>query len=130
MDTKKIAVATDDKETISKHLGRANYFAIYTITPDEIIDCIFIENEAARHKKHRSHEEHRKVHQKMIGQLSGCEVVLAAGMGDPIRKDFDEAGMRGYVVVEGGLIEDAVKQYIEGELIINRDGGCEHNRRE
>jgi len=130
MDTKKIAIATDDKETISQHLGRANYFAIYTITPDEVIDRQYIKNEAAHHRKHRSHDDHKRVHREMISQLSGCQVILAAGMGDPIRKDFEEAGMKGYVVVEGGSIEEAVQQYLDGELMINRDGGCEHNRRE
>jgi predicted Fe-Mo cluster-binding NifX family protein len=129
MDTKKIAIATDDKETISKHLGRAEYFAIYTITPDRIIDRQYIENDVAHHRKHRSHDDHKRVHRQMIEQLSGCQVVLAAGMGDPIRKDFEQAGMQGYVVVEGGSIDDAVQQYIEGELMINRNGGCEHNRK-
>lgn len=133
MDTKKIAVATNDKNLISDHLGRANYFAIYTISADSILDKSYIKNVFTPHKKAKgaggdAHEHAIHEHNDLIKALKDCRLVLARGIGTRMAMDLEEAGINGYVVVEEGTMDEIIQKYIQGELIINRDGGCRHDR--
>ncbi len=133
MDTKKIAVATNDKNLISDHLGRADYFAIYTISADSVLDKAYIKNIFTPHKKAKApdgtgHGEPKHEHNDLIKALQGCQLVLARGIGTRMATDLQAAGIQGYVVVEEGTMDEIIKKYIQGELFINRDGGCRHDR--
>lgn len=132
MDTKRIAVATNDKMLISNHLGRAEYFAVYTISADSILDKAYIRNSFTQHKKAGAHNgmspDHAKHdHSDLINALRDCQLVLARGIGSRMAEALKAAGIQGYVVVEEGTMEEIIQKYIEGELIINRDGGCSHD---
>jgi len=133
MNIKKIAVATDDKKLISDHLGRAEYFAIYTISADSILDKKYIKNIFTPHKKvkgndNSSRERARHEHNDLIAALSECELVLSRGIGKRMARDLQIAGINGYVVVEEGAMDEIIEKYIRGELLIDRDGGCDHDR--
>ncbi len=131
MDTKKIAIATDDKTNISMHLGRCKYFAIYTIAPHEVVSREYLENTFTRHRKSPAECEGAKMpgvvdhsHEELLKALSECRVVLSGGIGQRLIDDLKQAGIRGYVVADEGGIEDLVQKYLQGELLIDRDGGC------
>jgi predicted Fe-Mo cluster-binding NifX family protein len=144
LSTKKIAVATNNKKDISKHMGRCKFFAIYTISPDEVIDREYIENTFTHHRQQTvSIQESRPRDQKpidhipgegshshggLVNALSGCDVVLARGMGMRLQQDLQNAGIMGYVVESDKDIELAIQKYLKGELVINRDskGCCGH----
>lgn len=131
MDAKKIAIATDDKINISMHLGRCKYFAIYTIAPNEIVNREYLDNTFTH--PHKSPDDCKDEnapgmadhsHEELLEALSECHVVLSGGIGQRLIDDLNQAGIRGYVVADEGGIEDIVQKYLEGELLIDRDGGC------
>jgi predicted Fe-Mo cluster-binding NifX family protein len=137
MDTKKIAIATDDKINISMHLGRCKYFAIYTIAPHEVVSREYLENTFTHQHKSTAECEDNRIpgaadysHEELLKALSECRVVLSGGIGQRLIDDFKQAGIRGYVVADEGGIEDLVQKYLEGELVIDRDGGCTGEKEE
>ena len=138
MNTKKIAVATNDKLKIAKRLGHCKYFAIFTITPEDIVDVEFIPNTYTGHGKKKLvqiSEERQKVHEcnheSLSRALEGCEVILAGGMGKTAMDKFEETEINAYIVESRGLMEDIIREYIKGELVINRDaaGCCGHKHK-
>jgi predicted Fe-Mo cluster-binding NifX family protein len=135
MDTKKIAIATDDKTNISMHLGRCKYFAIYTIAPHEIVNREYLQNTFTHQSKSTAECEDNAIpgmadhsHDELLKALSECRVVLSGGIGQRLIDDLKRAGIRAYVVADEGGIEDLVQKYLEGELVIDRDGGCAGER--
>jgi len=135
MDTKKIAIATDDKINISMHLGRCKYFAIYTIAPHEVVSREYLENTFTHRHKSSDECEGDQIpgeadysHEELLKALSECRVVLSGGIGQRLIDDLKQTGIRGYVVADEGGIEDLVQKYLEGELLIDRDGGCAGER--
>jgi len=136
VDTKKIAIATDDKVNISLHLGRCKYFAIYTIAPDKILDRKYIKNTFTHHAIQGSPcddeilpGESDHSHKELLEALSGCQVVLSGGIGQRLIEDLKGAGVRAYVVADEGIIEDLIQKYLEGELLVDRDGGCGEDKK-
>ena len=131
MDTKKIAIATDDKINISMHLGRCKYFAIYTITPNKVVSREYLKNTFTHHRKSMTDCEADQMpgaadypHDELLKALAECRVVLSGGIGQRLIDDLEQAGINGYVVADKGGIEELVQKYLEGELVIDRDGGC------
>jgi predicted Fe-Mo cluster-binding NifX family protein len=131
MDTKKIAIATDDKINISMHLGRCKYFAVYTIAPHEVVNREYLENTFTHRRKYPNECEDENSpgtadhsHEELLKALSECRVVLSGGIGQRLIDNLNQAGINGYVVADEGGIEDIIQKYLEGELVIDRDGGC------
>lgn len=133
MNTKKIAVATNDKVKIANRLGHCKYFAIFTISPDEIIKSEFIENSFIGHHKQKvvqlSTERQKSEgcnHDGLSLALSDCEVLLSGGMGTNVWKKLSESGIKAYVVQDGGNIEEIISNYLSGKLNITSDidGSC------
>jgi predicted Fe-Mo cluster-binding NifX family protein len=122
----KIAVITDDSQTISAHFGRAQYYDVFTIEEGQVVSR---ETRAkanhsqfggeSHHENHGNHHgtdpasEHR--HNTMIESVRDCHIVLARGMGMGAFNKLTSSGIRP-IITDIVNIEKAIHAYIAGTL--------------
>jgi len=122
----KIAIASDDGQTIAGHFGRTRGFLFYEIENGQILNREYRLNDFTGHARGmsgRSHEMDR--HGPILSALSGCQAVISQGMGRRIYDDLQSAGIEAFIVRETDA-DKAVELYIKQELQDNPDEGCEH----
>jgi predicted Fe-Mo cluster-binding NifX family protein len=112
----KIAFPTDDGETISKHLGQAQYFQVITLEDEQVQSSE--RREKASHSHNDAAQDHEAgVHpgQQMIETIRDCQVLIAGGMGQPM---YNRAVSSGLQVFLTGVdrIDDALVAYQQGQL--------------
>ena len=126
MGKMKIAVASDDGQTISAHFGRTRGFLIYEIDGQEITNRIFRENDFTGHARGLSGVSHHvDRHGPILEALGDCAVVISHGMGRRIYDDLSTAGIETFIVNETDA-DEAVKLYLSHSLTDNPDQSCEH----
>ncbi len=98
-----VAVASDGN-TVSAHFGHCEGFNIYDIEEEKILKQEFKENPG-----------HKPGFLPVFLKSLNTEVIITGGMGETAQQLFNENSIE---VVTGarGLSEEAVKQYIKGEL--------------
>ena len=123
----KIAVVTDDSQTISAHFGRAQYYEVFTIEDSQVV------NREKRPKANHSHfsghhergahgEQHgtdpasEQRHSLMMEPIRDCQVVLVRGMGMGAFNKLTASGIRP-VITDVSDMEAAVASYLAGTLI-------------
>lgn len=127
----KIAAITDDGQTISLHFGRAQHYKVYTIEGGEIANRE-TRSKAGHHDfVHEDDHEHEgqndprghgfgqgaaRRHERMIGAIMDCDVVLVRGMGRGAYLAMEEAGIKP-IVTDISTIEEAVRAYLDGEIV-------------
>ncbi len=120
----KIAVATEDGNTISAHFGRSPYFAIYEIENDQIVNKEKRQNTFTGHfsgGQHREHSQHghgrgdAQGHQTVAEGLKDCTTVISHGMGLKAWEDLRAKGIE-MIVTDETDIENAIEMYLAGEL--------------
>ncbi|MBN2174017.1 MAG: hypothetical protein JW731_07795 [Bacteroidales bacterium] len=128
----KIAVASDDGVNIAQHFGRTRGLLIFTVTNNEISDRSYIENNFTGHAQghHHDHDhghghQHQHSHSNILDALQECEVVISRGMGRRLLDDFESAGKQVFVTWTENA-ENAVKQFIEGNLQHDPEKSCLH----
>ena len=94
----RIAVPTDDQNSISAHTGRCAGFLIYSIEGNQAKREEYRENTAGHHN-HHSHGEHAEAHHHhdhrgMIELLRDCDTVIAVGMGPRLISDLEAEGIK------------------------------------
>lgn len=117
----RIAVASDDRETVSRHFGGAAYFLIFEVK-DGVPELAGVhENSSAGHHLHghghgngnvHGHGDH---HREILAALDGCSAVISGGMGRRMVADLLLAGIRPVFSAEAGAREAVVK-YLDGKL--------------
>ncbi len=112
----KIAIPTDNGETISKHLGQAHYFQVITLENGQI------QSSERRDKASHSHQDHQHEHeagvhpgQAMIETVQDCQVLIAGGMGQPMYNRAVSSGLEVYLTGEDRIV-NAVEAYGQGTL--------------
>lgn len=122
---KKIAIITDDGETISQHFGRAKNYLVVTLEAGQIVQRELREKlghahfagQPHSHEHHHGldHESHQK-HLQMSDAIADCEAVLCGGMG---RGAYDSLKTRGIrpVITELMEINQAIAAYSAGEIV-------------
>ena len=106
----KVAIASDDKITISHHFGRAKGFMIFEIDDNKII------NEEYRDNIGKSNGECGSCnHSMMIDNIKDCQVVISYGMGQHIYNDLTENNIRA-VVTEEKTVKDALNKFLDKTL--------------
>jgi len=123
----KIAVISEDGQTISQHFGRAPFYVIVTVEDGKVV------NKETRDKMgHRSfagqpHEDTAPGerhgygagaegrHASMAETIADCQVLIVGGMGwgayESLKSNNIEA-----IVTDVTSIDEAVKLYLDGEL--------------
>lgn len=110
----KIAIPTDDGETINRHFGQARSFKVITLENNRLISSELREKASHQHGDH-SHADGVHPGQQMVESISDCSVLIAGGMGTPAYERATTAGLR---VIMTGLssIDEAVQSYAAGTL--------------
>lgn len=112
---KTIAFPTDDGQTISSHLGQAQYFQVIRTEDGKSLGS------ELRSKPSHSHHDHAheqgQVHpgQAMFEAIHDCQVLIAGGMGAPAYERAMAMGMEVYLTGEK-LISAALQAYQDGKL--------------
>ncbi len=124
----KIAVITDDGQTISQHFGRARYYKVFTVE-DGKITASEMRDKMGHHDfvghGHEGADDPRGHgfgagaagrHAGMISAITDCEALIVCGMGQGAYLALQEANIRP-IVTDIPLIEDAVQAYLNGSIV-------------
>lgn len=85
----RVAIPTNDRETIFPRTGKAKQFAIYDIDNKSVLFVEFRENP---HKHAEDSEEsHIHSHKDMVETLKDCNALLVKMAGQHLREDFKAA---------------------------------------
>jgi len=128
----KIAVITDDGNTISQHFGRAAYYLVATVENGQIVKRELRNKLGHAHFANEAHEaetpgqthgfspESQDRHARMAQAITDCEVLLCRGMGMGAYESMKTYGIRP-IVTDIALIDEAVKAFIEGRIVDHTD---------
>lgn len=124
----KIAIASDDKKTVSEHFGGASHFVVVEVDEGKI------GNEEVRekpgHKDLAGGEEHPQTgkegghgftadasqrHKKMAEIIKDCKVIIAGRMGLGAYEDLRDLGLE-VITTDIKEINEVVSLYAKGEL--------------
>jgi predicted Fe-Mo cluster-binding NifX family protein len=106
----KIAIASDDKKTISHHFGRALGFVVFDIQKDKVISRDYRENIGKS-----SGECGSCNHSAMIKNVKDCEIVISYGMGQRIYDDLVNSKIKP-IVTEEKTVDEALNQFLKKQL--------------
>lgn len=117
----KLAIVTDDHQTISAHFGRAQYYEVFTIEAGKLTartthvkTNIHLASPAGQPEQVESHHHHD--HNAMLAPILDCQVLLAGGMGMGAHLSLKEHGIQP-VITDIREIEAALQAYIAGSLV-------------
>lgn len=127
----KIALVTDDEQTISAHFGRAAKIVIITLQDGEEVareiklrasNTIHIHDEHDEHdhdhhdhSHEHDHGHHHHDHTSKFIPMEGCDILIARGMGSPAIQHAHNMGLQVYLTKLHG-IDEAITAYNAGEL--------------
>jgi predicted Fe-Mo cluster-binding NifX family protein len=123
----KIAVVTNNGETISRHFGRARSYLVVTIEDGRVVDRELRakaghDDFAGNHGDHVAgqprgygHSAPEK-HRAMTESILDCGVLIAGGMGQGAHQAVQEAGIEA-LTTEERTIEVAIDRYLRGDLV-------------
>jgi|SRR3989338_8474491 len=106
----KIAIASDDKKTISHHFGKALGFVVFQIKEGKVINEDYRENIGKN-----SGECGSCNHSAMINNIKDCESVISYGMGQRIYFDLTNNNIKP-IVTEEKTVDEALNQYLKNQL--------------
>ena len=116
----KIAVASSDGVSISRHFGRSRCFIVFQTSEDKITGREVRDNTWTAHARslcadgHDHDEPHS--HADIVNALRDCQAVLCYGMGHRAAEELQVGGIGAYVI-EGELSpERAVQAFLDGKL--------------
>jgi predicted Fe-Mo cluster-binding NifX family protein len=140
----RIAVVTDDQNTISQHFGRAHYYLVFTVEDGQVMqqelrDKLghdqFQQEEHGHHDHDHDHQQGHGLgqhsqdkHSRMMANIGDCQVLLAggtlapalrcgasAGVGLGARASLQAIGVKP-ILTNMHEIDAALQAYLAGEL--------------
>jgi predicted Fe-Mo cluster-binding NifX family protein len=124
----KIAVITDDGNTISQHFGRAQYYQVLTIEDGAIINRELRDKFGHQHfvggrnaEEHTHGERHgfdaqaQDKHVQMAASIADCQVLICGGMGMGAYESMRRLNIQP-IVTDILDINAAAQTYISGKL--------------
>ena len=127
--TGKIAVATNDQHTVTGHIGRCRSFMIVDIENGKIVNREMRENTFTHHRMGHEHQHHHgqgeghHSHHALIQGLQDCNFLISSGGGWRVVEDLKQNNI-GTLFTDIRLIDEAVNQFIRGELVNLDDLTC------
>ena len=110
----KIAVPTDDGETISRHFGQAKFFKVVSLENNQVVSSEMREKATHQHG-HYAQPEAGHPGEKMVETIADCQVVISGGMGAPMLNHVNAARLKVFLTGTSS-IEAAVQAYLGGTL--------------
>ena len=113
----KIAIVTDDGQTVSQHFGRAPLYAVITVEDGSIVGreirAKVAPHSASDDHAERAPEDHTgpaalDKHTQMIGPIGDCACLIAGGMGRGAWTHLRDAGLRPVVTTISDIDEAAL----------------------
>jgi predicted Fe-Mo cluster-binding NifX family protein len=118
----KIAIVTDDHQTISAHFGRAQFYEVFTVDAGNVTarETLVRSNSqivaiGGAHEPEGEHHHHHD-HNAMKTPISDCQVLLAGGMGMGAYLSLEEYGIQP-IITDIREIQAAVDAYLAGTLV-------------
>jgi len=101
----KIAIPTNDRNTVAERSGRAAEFAIITIESTGVVSVEYLINShehthhggGEHHHGHgngHGHDEHNHGHGDIVALLKGVDLVIGKKFGPHFARDFHDAGIK------------------------------------
>lgn len=123
----KIAITSDDGQTVSQHFGRASLYVVVTVEENKMVG-----KESRKKADHHSfaNQPHGDTatgqrhgygagagsrHARMVEAITDCQVVIAGGMGWGAYENLKSRNIEA-IVTDVSRIDQAVKLYLGGEL--------------
>ena len=132
----KIAIATNDQQRVTGHIGRCRSFMVYEIDGDKIVHKELRENNFTNHRRGGGHHHHnegeghdgqghgRHSHEHLINGLKDCSYLISSGGGWRVVEDLKQHNIT-TLFTDIEKIEDAVSKFISGELKNQTDLVCD-----
>jgi predicted Fe-Mo cluster-binding NifX family protein len=119
--TMKIAIVTDDHQTISAHFGRAQFYEIFTIQAGKVIKRESIARSfpqllSVGANPDPLEEHHHHDHNAMITPIAECQALLSRGMGRGAHFSLQENDIQP-IITDISDIESAVEAYLAGTIV-------------
>ena len=116
----RVAVVTDDGNTISAHFGMARRYLIYQIEGGKIKGKEVREKASHGMGMHGHHHEGGEAemgvtHMDMLSNVRDCEVIIARGMGAPMYQFIKNLGMKAFITTKENA-DGAVEELAKGKL--------------
>ena len=113
----KIAVASQNKSSITDHTGKCQRFWIYEINSSEILskELLELSEEQSFHNTSRHHSH----------PLDGIQVLISGGMGKGLIRRLETQGIE-VIVTPESEVDCAVNAYLNGSLVRETSESCEH----
>jgi predicted Fe-Mo cluster-binding NifX family protein len=126
----KIAVVSDDKQTISRHFGRAKHYIVVLSEKNQIIERKILPKAAKcdsqRHRGNHDDQEPARGsgygqragnrHEEMFKDIRDCDVLVTRGMGHGAYTGLQRLGVQP-IVTDIPEIERAVQAVLDGTII-------------
>jgi len=130
--TGKIAIATNDQQRVTGHIGRCRAFMVYEINGDKVANKELRENDFTNHRRGGEHHQHHgdgggHSHTHLIAGLKDCKYLISSGGGWRVVEDLKQHNIT-TLFTDVEMIDDAVNQFIKGELKNETDLVCDHNK--
>ncbi len=106
----KIAIASDDKKTISHHFGKAAGFVVFDIQDGKVVGREYRENVGRNSGECGSCD-----HAAMIKNIKDCEIVMSYGMGQRIHADLASNNIVP-IVTEEKNVDEALNRFLRKQL--------------
>lgn len=118
--TGKIAVVTDDMQTISPHFGMARHYLVYEVKGGEIVGRTMRDKAGHGHSAHDHNAggeatSEKSLHESMLSNIADCAVLIAGGMRMPMYLAIKDAGLKAYIT-QIRAADEAVKEFLAGRL--------------
>jgi predicted Fe-Mo cluster-binding NifX family protein len=130
MQAMKIAIVSDDHQTISAHFGRATYYEVFTLEDGKVIARETRQKSGHSQFANEPHDEpgypHGRGpaaegrHGRMVGIILDCQALIARGMGQGAFDNLKSNGIQP-ILTDVSEIEKAVETYLKGQLADHPD---------
>ncbi|RLD35018.1 MAG: hypothetical protein DRI73_03090 [Bacteroidetes bacterium] len=109
----KIAIPTNDKESVFPRTGQAHGYMIYHVEDNHIKGKFYKVLPAGLRQKHENQDESKEhSHRDLCQFLEGCDLLLIKNIGKHLQHDFDENRVF-FEKTKETLVEGAIKKYLE-----------------
>jgi len=132
----KVAIVTNNGQTVSQHFGRSRYYFIVTIKDEKVVDQEYRERGVGHFASGGTHEHHHDHgaehdhdheaghgygaeaghrHSAMAREISDCDMLVAGGMGRGAYDSFKAAGLE-VVLTDYQQIDEVIGALLSGTL--------------